>query len=95
MYKCNNCNSSFEEANRKNICFEEHYGVGTLFVSRNYTDMFVCPNCEDEDIEELEQCEICEEWFRSEQLTDTTEYVNGGCGYCCEQCMEDAEMVEI
>lgn len=95
MYKCNNCNSSFEEPERKNICFEEYCGVSDLFDSRTYTDMCVCPNCEDDDIEELEKCNICEEWFKSEDLIDTTEYVNGGCGYCCEQCIEDRNMEEI
>lgn len=45
--------------------------------------------------EELEQCEICEEWFKSDELTDTTEYINGGCSRCCQQCIDDCEMIEI
>lgn len=95
MYICNTCKSRFEEPNKESITFEDYYGVGNLFASRTRTTLDVCPYCDDDDIEELEKCEMCEEWFRSEQLTDTTEYINGGCGYCCEQCIEDAEMVEI
>lgn len=39
------------------------------------------------------KCEICGEW--NQELTDTTTYINGGCGMCCESCIEDGEMVEI
>lgn len=38
------------------------------------------------------QCEICHEWFLNEELEDTTEMINGGCGYCCEDCIENGEM---
>lgn len=43
-------------------------------------------------MEEKKQCEICGEWFDEDELIDTTEMINGGCGYCCEQCVEDADM---
>lgn len=95
MYKCNNCDERFEEPERKNIIWEHYLGISNLFPSRTRMDVYICPNCNDDDIEELQQCEICEEWFRENDLTDTTEYINGGCGLCCEQCMEDAEMKEI
>ena len=92
MYKCNNCRSEFEEPATKNVIAEDYLGISNLFQSSTRMDIHLCPNCNDDEIEELEQCEICEEWFSYEDLTDTTEYINGGCGYCCEQCMEDAEM---
>lgn len=38
------------------------------------------------------QCEICHEWFLNEELEDTTEMINGGCGYCCEDCIKNGEM---
>lgn len=46
-------------------------------------------------MEEKKKCEICGEWFDEDELQDTTEMINGGCGYCCEQCIEDADMKEI
>lgn len=93
MYKCKNCRSEFEEPATKNVAAEEYLGIDNLFPNKTRLDVYLCPNCNDDDIEVLEQCEICGEWF--EELTDTTEYVNGGCGYCCEQCISDAEMIEI
>lgn len=95
MYKCNNCSSEFEEPARKNICYEEYYGVDTLMGTRTNIDMFTCPSCGDEDIEELSKCAICEEWFNEDELHDTTEMINGGCGWCCSQCIEDGDMLEI
>lgn len=95
MYKCNNCRSEFEEPEARNIIAEDYLGISTLMPRRTRMNIYVCPSCNDEDIEELEQCGICEEWFREEELTDTTEMINGGCGYCCAQCIEDAEMIEM
>ena len=95
MYRCNNCNEMFEEPDTKNIVAEEYLGVSHLLQGSTRLDINICPCCNDEDIEELEQCGICEEWFREEDLTDTTEMINGGCGYCCAQCIEDAEMIEM
>ena len=68
MYKCNNCENRFEEPSRKRISFEDYYGVGNLFSNHHYTDMLVCPNCDDDDIEDdykdlviLDENEIDEE----------------------------------
>lgn len=92
MYICNTCKSRFDEPNKENITFEDYYGVGNLFASRTRTTLDVCPYCDDDDIEELEQCEICEEWFRSEDLTDTEGMVGGNVGYACPQCLEDCDI---
>lgn len=48
-----------------------------------------------DDYIELQQCEICNEWFPKEELIDTTEMINGGCGFCCEQCIENGDMKEL
>ena len=96
MYKCNNCGFIFEEPFEISTTYEAYYGVYSLFSYHTPLTLYVCPNCNDgDDLEELEQCEICGEWFNQEDLTDTTGYINGGCGYCCTQCVEDAEMIEI
>ena len=94
MYKCNNCRSEFEEAAEKRICFEQEYGVANLFSSRSYTNIYVCPCCGDEDIHELEQCSVCEEWFDETDLTDTEGLINGGIGYVCPQCYKDMKEEE-
>lgn len=77
MYRCNNCNAKFEEPTMKRICFEQEYGVANLFDSRHYTNIEVCPSCEDGDIEELEQCERC------------GNYVSETCESLCDCCYED------
>lgn len=95
MYKCSECENRFEEPKQKQICFETEYGVSNLFDSRTFTTVSVCPYCEDSGIEELVKCDVCEEWFEEDELEDTTEYINGGVGYACEQCRIDGEMIEI
>ena len=95
MFKCRNCEEQFETPERKNIIAEDYLGISNMFPNTTRMDLFVCPCCGDDDLEELEQCEMCEEWYSSDDLHDTTEMINGGCGYCCEQCIEDAEMVEM
>jgi hypothetical protein len=92
MYRCNNCRSEFEEPERRNVIAEEHLGISNMFPNITRMDLFVCPSCGDDDLEELEQCEICEEWFKNEDLTDTEGMVGGGCGYACPQCLEDCEI---
>lgn len=92
MYYCNNCKEEFEEPNRKNITFEEYYGVDHLFHDSNRMDLLVCPNCGDDDIEEMKKCDYCEEWTREDDLEDTEERVGGGIGYLCLQCMEDCDV---
>lgn len=55
----------------------------------------ICPFCGSSEVEEMQKCEMCEEYFREDDLHDTEGYINGGCGYCCEQCIQDGDMVEI
>ena len=92
MLKCRNCDRIFEndEVKFKRVCFEQEFGVSDLFDSRTYTNIEVCPYCEDKDIIELEQCDCCEEWF--EELYDTEGLINGGIGFICEQCFKDNEV---
>lgn len=94
MYKCNNCNARFEEHKTKRISLEDLYGVGDLFRNHHYTEIHICPNCENEDadIEELKQCPLCEEWFEEDELIDTEGLVNGSVGYVCEQCFQDNDI---
>lgn len=93
MYRCNNCNEKFEEPETKNIIAEEYLGISTLMQGRTRMDINICPCCNDDDIEELEQCELCGEWF--DELHDTSEMINGGVGYVCEQCLEDNDITYL
>lgn len=95
MFKCNNCQATFEAPETKNIAAESYLGIDNLFPTRTRMDVYVCPSCGDDDLEELKQCGICQEWLNEDELYDTTEYINGGCGMCCEQCICDADMIEI
>ena len=94
MWYCNNCYSEFEEPKRKIISFEEYYGVDHLFPDRHRMDLLVCPNCGDDDIEEMKTCDRCGEWNREDNLEDTEELAGGGIGYLCPQCIEDCDIGE-
>lgn len=100
MYKCTKCYEMFAEPDSKTICYEDYYGVGSLFDTRNYTDLLICPECGDEDIEyvgELTQCASCGEWFDEDDLyiVDKVNVVNGIKYDCkvnlCEECYEEWE----
>lgn len=52
----------------------------------------VCPECESKDFEEAERCEMCGQWFNLDELVDTEGMVNGGIGYCCDDCCEDGDI---
>lgn len=55
MFECEECGKRFEEPKKKQITFEEFYGVSNLFESRHRTSINVCPGCESEDIKEIEE----------------------------------------
>lgn len=53
MYKCNNCESTFEEPRKVDL--ETFYGVYSQF-GNSYGNMIkICPRCEDNDIEEVDE----------------------------------------
>ena len=45
MYKCPECGSVFEEPIYETVCFEELYGVGSMFTDRHYGTFANCPQC--------------------------------------------------
>lgn len=93
MYYCNECKKEFENLDDKRINFEVEYGISHLFQDSHYIDVKVCPSCKSIDYEELKQCDQCEEWFNEDELEDTSEAIGGGCGYLCEQCLKDSDIV--
>lgn len=89
MYKCLDCGHVFEEPKQ----YSEDRTPGGACEGGSFIEHYTgCPLCSGA-YEEAKQCEICGEYFAYDELTDTTEYINGGCGDCCEQCIEDGGMI--
>ena len=45
MYKCPECGAVFEKPEYETVCFEELYGVGSMFGDRHYGTFANCPEC--------------------------------------------------
>ena len=45
MYKCPECGAIFEDPEYETVCFEELYGVGSMFADRHYGTFANCPQC--------------------------------------------------
>lgn len=45
MYRCRECGEIFEEPEFETVCFEEIYGVGSMFGDRHYGTFASCPKC--------------------------------------------------
>lgn len=45
MYKCPECGEIFEEPNYMEVCWEDYYGVGSMFPNRTYGTITQCPCC--------------------------------------------------
>ena len=45
MYKCPECGAIFEDPEYETVCFEELYGVGSMFSDRHYGTIANCPYC--------------------------------------------------
>ncbi len=45
MFKCPGCGAIFEEPDFETVCFEELYGVGSMFTDRHYGTFASCPKC--------------------------------------------------
>ena len=91
MFKCRECGYVFEEPGK----YSEDMTPGGVCeggsVIQHQTACPLCGGAYDEAVE----CGCCGEYYFDEELTDTTEFVNGGCGKCCDQCIIDGGMEEI
>ena len=45
MYKCPECGAIFEEPEYETVCYEDIYGVGSMFPDRHYGTFANCPRC--------------------------------------------------
>lgn len=48
-YKCNDCGAFFDEPYEKTICWEDEFGVSSLFRDRHYETVRRCPYCDSSD----------------------------------------------
>lgn len=65
MYACDACLAMFEDPAIEVICFEDYYGVGSMFPDRHYGNVSTCPECGSEEIYEVgcdEECDDCPHW---------------------------------
>ena len=90
MYYCNKCKSILNELKEEETTYEEFYGVGYLFPDSHSMVYYVCPCCgaEVDDIEEMEKCDVCKDYFRKNELKEmyvNEEYV----GNICKDCVEN------
>lgn len=91
MFICKDCGFIFEEPKK----YSEDLTPGGANEGGSFNiELKGCPKCQGS-FAEAKQCGSCEEWFDADDLTDTTEYFNGGCGDCCEGCIEAGDMKEI
>lgn len=52
MYRCEFCREIIEEPEQRQICYEDEYGVSSLFPDKHYGYVSVCPGCGAEEIED-------------------------------------------
>lgn len=51
-YQCERCGEIFDDPEYVTFCYEDEYGVSSMFPNRTYGEYAVCPNCGSEEIEE-------------------------------------------
>lgn len=54
MLKCIRCGEVFgeEETVYERVCWEDYYGVSSMFRNKNYGSIATCPCCGSEELEE-------------------------------------------
>lgn len=52
MWRCNECGRTFDTPDYVEICWEDEYGVMSMFPNHHYGVIAVCPECGDREIEE-------------------------------------------
>lgn len=55
MWECRNCDCTFEEPMVFQTTYESFYGIETLFTNCTPLEIYVCPHCGDEDIQEMKE----------------------------------------
>lgn len=89
MFYCRNCKNEFEEPKICQTSYEEHYGCTHLFADTHTMTIEECPYCKSDDFEEMKKCDNCGEYCRECDLQDTEQFINGGVGCLCYDCLND------
>jgi methionyl-tRNA synthetase len=90
-YLCSNCLKIFDEPKIRETTKEYYFGVGSDFVGKTPFYQQLCPYCDSDEFIDMKKCDVCEEYFDPDDLTDTEGMVNGGVGYACPSCLGDME----
>lgn len=53
MYRCKNCGCRFDEPKELNSTWEAYYGISDMFDYSTPRTIYVCPECNDDEIEEI------------------------------------------
>ena len=59
MLICQDCGEIFDEdeAVYERVCWEDYYGVSSMFQNKNYGSVATCPHCGSEAIEDYTETE--------------------------------------
>lgn len=91
MYYCSTCGNVFEEPLEVNTTYESFYGVSNLFSNSTPLTMHVCPYCKETGYEEMEECPMCGEYCKHDDMIDTEGLYNGGIDLVCPNCIRDLD----
>ena len=68
MYRCKNCGCRFDEPKELNSSWEAYYGISGMFDYSTPRTAYVCPECNDDEIEEEYDDEYLEnDWEEEDQ----------------------------
>ena len=68
MYRCKNCGCRFDEPKELNSSWEAYYGISGMFDYSTPRTAYVCPECNDDEIEEEYDDEDLEnDWEEEDQ----------------------------
>lgn len=56
MYRCENCGCEFSEPNEVTTTYAKYLGIDDA-IGGNHLTLYLCPRCDSEDIEEVEEDE--------------------------------------
>ena len=70
MMRCAECEAIFEDGDivYETVCWEDYYGVSSMFESKHYGSVATCPHCGSEEIEDYWEDDEDDE----EEVTDET-----------------------
>lgn len=62
MYRCKNCGCRFDEPKELNSSWEAYYGISGMFDYSTPRTAYVCPECNDDEIEYDDEDDLENDW---------------------------------